>query len=51
MAAHGVKPSLSQAARLKKLKQDDRLTEEMIDHMLSEEKKPPKGEPAGSARY
>ena len=51
MAAYGVKPSLSQAVRLKKLKQDGKLTLEAIDHMLSEEKKPPKGEPTGSARY
>jgi len=51
MAAHGIKPSLSQAVRLKKLKQDGKLTLEAIDCMLSEEKKPPKGEPTGSARY
>jgi len=51
MAAHGVKPSLSQAVRLKKLKQDGKLTVEVIDRMLSEEKKPPKGEQTGSARY
>ena len=51
MAVHGVKPSLSQAVRLKKLKQDGKLTLEAIDLMLSEEKKPPKGEPTGSARY
>jgi ParB family chromosome partitioning protein len=51
MVARGVKPSLSQAVRLKKLKQDGKLTIETIDRMLSEEKKPPKGEPTGSARY
>ena len=51
MAVHGIKPSLSQAVRLKKLKQDGKLTLEAIDLMLSEEKKPPKGEPTGSARY
>jgi len=51
MAVHGVKPSLSQAVRLKKLKQSGKLTREVIDRMLSEEKKPPKGEPTGSARY
>jgi ParB family chromosome partitioning protein len=51
MALYEVKPSLSQAVRLKKLKQDGKLTVEVIDRMLSEEKKPPKGEPTGSARY
>jgi len=51
MAAHSVKPSLSQAVRLKKLKQDGKLTTEVIDRILSEDKKPPKGEPTGSARY
>jgi len=51
MALYEVKPSLSQAVRLKKLKQDGELTLEVIDRLLSEEKKPPKGEPTGSARY
>jgi len=51
MAAYEVKPSLSQAVRLKKLKQDGKLTPEAIDSMLSEEKKPPKSEPTGSARF
>jgi len=51
MAAHGVKPSLSQAVRLKKLKQDGKLTVEVIDRMLSEEKKPPKSEATRNARY
>ena len=51
MAIHGVKPSLSQAIRLKKLKQDGKLTLDVIDRMLSEEKKLPKGEPTGSTRY
>ena len=51
MAAHGVKPSLSQAVRLKKMKRDGKLTIEAIDRMFTEEKKPPKGEPTGSARY
>ena len=51
MAAHEVKPSLSQAVRLKKMKQDGNLTTKAIDALLSEEKKPPKGEPTGSARY
>ena len=51
MIAHGVKPSLSQAVRLKKMKQNGKLTIEAINLMLSEEKKPLKGEPTGSARY
>ena len=40
MENHGVKPSYSQAVRLKKLKQADELTIEMIDEILSEVKKP-----------
>jgi ParB family chromosome partitioning protein len=51
MAAHEVKPSLSQAIRLKKMSQDGELTAEAIDSILAETKKPPKGEPTGSARY
>ena len=42
MENHGIKPSLSQAVRLKKLKQDGTLTAEQIDEILSESKKPPK---------
>jgi len=33
-------PSLSQAQRLKKLSRDDELTQELMDSILSEEKKP-----------
>ena len=51
MALYEVKPSLSQAVRLKKLKQDGKFTVKMIDRILSVEKKPPKGEATGSARY
>ena len=51
MENHDVKPSLSQATRLKKLNQSGELTLEMIDTMLGETKKPPKGEPTGSARF
>ncbi|MCL2499803.1 MAG: ParB/RepB/Spo0J family partition protein [Defluviitaleaceae bacterium] len=40
MESHGIKPSLSQAVQLKKLKQADELTLEMIDEILSEAKKP-----------
>jgi len=51
MAAHEVKPSLSQAVRLKNLNKAGKLTLEMIDKILSEEKKPPKNEPTGSMRF
>lgn len=44
---HDIKPSLSQAKRLKKLHQAGELTLELIDNILSETKKPPKG----SARF
>ena len=40
MESHGVKPSHSQAVRMKKLKQAGELTVEMIDEILSEIKKP-----------
>jgi len=40
MESHGVKPSLSQAARLKKLKQDGELSVDMIYEILSECKQP-----------
>ena len=39
MESHGIKPSLSQAVRLKKLKQAGELTVSMIDEILSESKK------------
>lgn len=42
MAKYEVKPSLSQAVRLKKLSQDRKLTSEVVEPLLSEEKKPPK---------
>ena len=51
MAAQDVKPSLSQAVRLKKLKQAGKLTLDDIDAIMSESKKPPKGEPTGSMRF
>ena len=51
MATHEVKPSLSQAVRLKKLKKADKLTLDMIVIILSEVKKPPNGEPTGSMRF
>jgi ParB family chromosome partitioning protein len=51
MARYDVKPSLSQSVRLNKLKQAGTLTDEVIDSVLSEEKKPPKGETTGSMRF
>jgi ParB family chromosome partitioning protein len=51
MERHEVKPSLSQAVRLKKIKQTGNLTVDMIDSILSESKKPTKNEPAGSMRF
>ena len=39
MESHGIKPSLSQAVRLKKLKQAGELAVSMIDEILSESKK------------
>ena len=51
MDNHGIKPSHSQAVRLKKLKQNGKLTLELIDEILSETKKPTKDEPTDSMRY
>jgi ParB family chromosome partitioning protein len=51
MERHVVKPSFSQAVRLKKLKQDGTLNAEIIDSVLAEEKKPPCAEESGSARF
>jgi len=51
MEMYEVKPSLSQAQRLKKLKQTGTLTAEKIEEVLSEAKKPPKGEPTGLMRF
>ena len=51
MERHEIKPSLSQTKRLKKLCQKGTLTLEKIDAILSESKKPPKGEPTGAARF
>jgi ParB family chromosome partitioning protein len=39
MGSYQIKPSLSQAVRLKKLSRDGKLTAEMIDGILSEEKR------------
>lgn len=51
MCKYEVKPSFSQAVRLKKLKQSGKLTIDIIYAILLESKKPPTGEPTGSARY
>ena len=51
MENHDTKPSLSQAKRLKKMKQEGKLTIEQIHKMLGEIKKSSKGEPTGSARF
>ena len=51
MKRHETKPSLSQAIRLKKMKQDGKLTIDIIDHVLSEEKKPEKTEQTHNIKY
>jgi len=51
MDEYEVKPSLSQAVRLKKMKQNGSLTIDSIRAMLSETKKTPKGEPSVSKRF
>ena len=51
MDNHAIKPSLSQAVRLKKLKQSGELTIELIDTILAEVKKPSIDEPKETERY
>ena len=51
MDNHAIKPSLSQAVKLKKLKQSGDLTLELIDNILSEVKKPSSDEPKSSEQY
>ncbi|GHV37990.1 hypothetical protein FACS18949_18280 [Clostridia bacterium] len=51
MAQYDCKPSLSQAVRIKKMKQAGTLTEEIISSVLAEDKKPQKSEAHGSARF
>jgi ParB family chromosome partitioning protein len=51
MDKYEVKPSLSQAQRLKKLAQAGALTLEKIDALLSEVKKPPRSEQSGLTRF
>ena len=51
MELYEVKPSLSQAVRLKKLEQAGELTVAVIDKVLAETKKTPQGGSKGSARF
>jgi ParB family chromosome partitioning protein len=51
MAKYEVKPSISQAVRLKKLKQAGTLTGDMIDKVLAEDKDSPVAEPTMRFRY
>jgi len=51
MDKYEIKPSLSQAVRLKKMKREGILTIDEINTMLAETKKPPKGEPSVSKRF
>jgi len=51
MEHYDIKPSHSQAKRLKIMSKAGELTIEKIDAMLSEIKKPLKGEPTGSTRF
>ena len=51
MDKYQIKPSLSQAVRLKKMKQDGTLTVDAIDAILAETKKALPGEPKGADRY
>jgi len=51
MDNHAVKPSLSQAVKLKNLKKSGKLTVELIDTILSEIKKPATNEPKFFEQY
>ena len=51
LVTHQIKPSLSQAKRLRELKKDGKLTNDIIDSIISEAKTPPKNEPSGSLRF
>ena len=51
MAKYDVKPSLSQAVRLKKLKLDGKLTPELIEEILSEQKASPTSEAKITLHY
>ena len=51
MDRHSIKPSLSQAVRLRKLKKAGELTLDQIDAMLVENKKTPKDGPTGTMHF
>ena len=51
MELYEIKPSLSQAVRLKKMKQDGTLTVKAIDEILSEEKKTTKESVINSSQF
>jgi ParB family chromosome partitioning protein len=51
MTKYDCKPSLSQAVRLKKLKHDGTLTDEIIDSVFAETKNSPVAEPTMRLRY
>jgi ParB family chromosome partitioning protein len=51
MDKHEVKPSLSQAQRLKRMKQADELTVELIDEILAKTKKPTGNETKGTTLF
>ena len=51
MAAFETKPSLAQAIKLKKMKQEGKLTEKAINTVLAEDKKPLKDEQSGSSKF
>lgn len=51
MKKYEIKPSLSQAVQLKKMKQAGTLTAEAIDKVLSATKKPPSNEPIGVNQF
>ena len=51
MAKYEIKPNLSQAVRLKKMKQDGSLTDMEIEKVISEVKKPTNGGSTGTSQY
>jgi ParB family chromosome partitioning protein len=50
MEKYDIKPSLSQAVRLKKIRQNGELSAEAIDAVLAEKKSPAKDEPTMTMR-
>jgi ParB family chromosome partitioning protein len=51
MEKYFIKPSLSQAVRLRRMKKAETLTLEVIDSVLAEEKKPPKSAKTSGGHY